>query len=372
MRTTSATTLTPLARRAGRVTGRRLAAVSAAIVTTLGALLAADPAAQAMPHHAAGVCVRHDTTAALTTDPGATRYRIAGWLCTPRQPTRTVQLLLSGYTYSHTYWTTPEPRNDWATAATASGQAVYMIDRIGVGASDRAPGDQITADSEATVTHQIVTALRDGTLGRYRTVVGVGHSYGSIVWMAEAASYHDVNALVLTGMLHQLSTDQLTAFVGALQPAAADPKFAGQDLPDGYLTTKPGTRAGFFLDPQTAIPGAAGWDEASKATGTTGELTFTTATETADSLKIRVPVLALVGAEDALLCTADLPCATGAELCQRERPTYPAQTPLSAVSIPRTGHSINLHRAGPRAAAIANRWITHPYARDAAVTACTP
>ncbi|RSM75191.1 hypothetical protein DMB66_00020 [Actinoplanes sp. ATCC 53533] len=339
-------------------------------VAATTALLAAAAPAEAMPDTASPACVRHDTTATLTTDAGAPRYRIAGWLCTPPHPTSTVQLLLSGFTYSHTYWTTSAPSTDWVAAALGSGQAVYMIDRIGVGASARPPAEQVTADSEAHVTHQIVTALRDGTLGRYRRVVGVGHSYGSIVWMAEAASHRDVDALVLTGMLHQLPPDQMTAFAAALHPAADDPKFPHAGMPDGYLTTQPGSRAALFLDPDTATADAAGWDEATKSTGTTGELTFTPETETRYSRQIRVPVLTIVGASDALLCTADLPCTTGTQLCHRERPAYAADLPLSMASIPRTGHSITLHRTSAAAASIANRWITGHTSRDPRVTTC--
>ena len=368
MHTSSSTALGPRTPDMRQRIRRHLAAVVAALAAAITALLTAPAPAEAMPDTASPACVRHDTAATLTAD--APRYRIAGWLCTPPHPTNTVQLLLSGFTYSHTYWTTSEPSTDWVSAALGSGQAVYMIDRVGVGASDRPPAEQVTADSEAQVTHQIVTALRDGTLGHFRKVIGVGHSYGSIVWMAEAASHRDVDALVLTGMLHQLPPDQLTAFVGALHPAAADPKFTHAAMPGGYVTTQPGSRAAFFLDPDTATPGAASFDEATKSTGTTGELAFTTETETRYSRQIRVPVLTIVGASDALLCTADLPCTTGTQLCQRERPAYAAHLPLSTASIPQTGHSITLHRTATAAASIANRWITGHARRDPHVTTC--
>lgn len=356
--------------RAHRSAGRHLTTVLLAVIAAVAVMLVGVPAAEAMPDTGGPACVRHDTTATLTPGPASPRYRIAGWLCTPPHPTGTVQVLMSGYTYDHTYWTTPDPTADWVSAALGSGQSVYMIDRVGVGASDKPAANQVTADTEATVTHQIVTALRDGTIGDYRKVVGVGHSYGSLIWMAEAASHHDVDALVLTGMLHGLPPEQITDFANHLHPAVDDPKFANMLLPAGYLTTLPGARAGFFLDATTALPGAAAWDEASKSTGTSGELTFTPETETSYSRHIRVPVLAIVGADDALLCTADLPCGTGAQLCQRERPDYATTTPLAMASIPKTGHSITLHRTAPAAEAIANQWITRPAGRIPGVIAC--
>lgn len=326
-------------------------------VLILGALLACARLAQAMPDTASPGCSRRDTSVTLSADPAATRYRIAGWLCTPARQTSTVQLLLPGFTYTHTYWNPPTANTGWIDTATGAGHAVYLVDRIGTGDSGRPPADQVTVDSEAHITHQLVAALRDGQLGNYRTVVGIGHSFGSIVWMAEAGIYHDVDALVLTGMLHQLVAEQMSGFVANLHPAGDDPKFQHAQMPDGYLTTVPGTRATFFLADATATPGAARWDEAAKATGTSGELAFTPESQAGYSRQITAPVLAIVGARDTLLCSTELPCDTGTQLCERERVAYSATTPLFTMPLAQTGHSITQHRTAPVAAIAATGWI---------------
>ncbi|GLZ00828.1 alpha/beta hydrolase [Actinoplanes sp. NBRC 103695] len=335
----------------------RLALAAALILTGVAQ---ATPAAQAQPLPAARPgCARHDLAVTLTATPGAVPYRLAGWLCRPAHATTTVQVLIPGLTYTHRYWTGLDQRTDYTATALAGGDAVYLIDRISTGASDRPPADQVTATTEATVTHQVIRALRDGTIGRFTRVVSVGHSYGSVIAMAEAATYHDVDALVLTGLLHDIRLDEMTRFITDLHPAAADPKFADTAPPDGYMTTRPGSRPGYFLNPQTAARGATGWDEQTKTTATTGELTFTPDDELAYSRAITVPVLFVMGATDALFCGTGQPCTTTADICQREHTAFPNGTPLAAVTVPRTGHSLNLHRAAPLAFTAITAWLHH-------------
>ncbi|MEV6349567.1 alpha/beta fold hydrolase [Actinoplanes sp. NPDC051851] len=341
---------------------RHLAGILTAFALIAALLNLAGPAnaqPRSSPRHAASGCARHDIHVTLTPARSATRYRVAGWLCRPRARTDTVQLLLSGLTYNHTYWTGISPTTNWTSAALEHGQAVYMIDRIGIGASDHPPADQVTVDSEALVTHQIATALRDGRLGRYAHVIGVGHSYGSITLTAEAAQHHDLDALVLTGKQAQYNQPGLVAFQSSLYPAHQDPKFAGTLMPDGYLTTPPASRAGFFLNPDTTAPGAARWQEATKATATTGELSSISAARyQADSQRVQVPVLIIDGSNDSLFCNTSLPCQTDLQLCERAHDIYAAGTPVFSAVVPGAGHAIDLHRNAPIAFTAADRWIS--------------
>jgi pimeloyl-ACP methyl ester carboxylesterase len=70
--------------------------------------------------------------------------------------------------------------------------------------------------------------LRTGAVdGRaFAHVIIVGHSLGSIEALIEAARYHDVDAMIVTGAPHAL-TPSAPAFVqNDFYPAASDPKFA--------------------------------------------------------------------------------------------------------------------------------------------------
>ncbi|MFF5085344.1 alpha/beta hydrolase [Actinoplanes sp. NPDC000266] len=358
-----------------RSAGRRFPGWLSAVLVLAALLVAAPQAAVAdpWPRPAKPGCAARTAEVGLTGHRDARQYRIRGWLCQPRQPTGTVQLLVPGLTYAHTYWTGPEgPDSGYVRTALTTGTAVFVFDRVGTGGSGTPPAEQVTLDAEATVIHQLVSALRDGELGRFTRVVGVGHSYGSMILQAETAAFQDLDQLVLTGLLHELNWTTEAAFAANLHPAGADPAYAHAGLPDGYLTTQPGTRAEYFLNPATAIPGAAAWDERTKATATSGELALDLGRQAADSRQIRVPVLLVVGADDVIFCGPGLACATANDLCARERGFYPADTVLDAAVIAGTGHSIALHRTAEAAAAAITSWITgHPYAATPAITRCT-
>ena len=101
----------------------------------------------------------------------------------------------------------------------------------------------------------------------FQHVIMVGHSIGSVEAWIEAARYHDVDAVIVTGALHALSPD-IRALQNDLYPAVDDPAFAGSGLDPGYLTTVPGTRGSLFYDPATANPAVVAVDEANKDTVT--------------------------------------------------------------------------------------------------------
>ncbi|MGI5238623.1 alpha/beta hydrolase [Dactylosporangium sp. CA-139066] len=327
--------------------------VAVPLIATM--FLALTPAA-AQAHGAN--CRRHDAAVTLTPD-AAARYRVAGWLCRPARPTGTVQILISGFTYDHRYWDLPGDHRSYAEAAVQAGTAVYTVDRIGVGASDRPPADQVTVTSEAFATHQLVQQLRQDN-GWVRHVVGVGHSYGSAIWMVEAAAHHDIDALVLTGYLHQPNPAQQAAIAAGLHPAGQDPAFAANRPPAGYVTTTPGVRGADFYYLPGAARDAVALDERTKATGTTGQrATMNLARDPAYSQDITVPVLVVVGDHDTLNCdaAAGLSCRAATQICDRERAFYPPGSPLSAAVIPAAGHSVNGHRTAGLEYAVVNAWI---------------
>src|SRR6185503_8303572 len=95
----------------------------------------------------------------------AQTYNVVGWLCAHGGfKDKTVQVLVSGFTYDHNYWDFPyqQYRYSYVQYATAAGYATFNIDRIGVGESSKPPADQVTFPAEAYATRQIVQALREG------------------------------------------------------------------------------------------------------------------------------------------------------------------------------------------------------------------
>jgi pimeloyl-ACP methyl ester carboxylesterase len=317
-------------------------------------------------------CQQENMPVALT--PGAqASYTMVGWLCAygPLRG-RTVQVLVPGLTYDAYYWNFPlDPqRYSYVRYADAAGYATLAIDRLGTGASSHPAATVLTAQTEAYTVHQIVADLHAGRLGhtRFGKVMLVGHSYGSEIALNEAATYHDVSGLI--------STDWLTAgnLAGHLtvrdsyEPASDDPTFA--NLPAGYMTTKPDAKGPDFYNLSYADPAVVTEDNALRQTVTTSEVvSVADPIPQATTLSIDVPVLLVVGQDDALNCNATAPglsCANSAAIMARESANYSPQACLRAFVLPRAGHSINLHPDAPEWFAVADTWSDRhvgPFAR---------
>lgn len=83
---------------------------------------------------------------------------------------------------------------------------------------------------------------RDGRGRAFSRVYWVGHSLGTLYAWVEAAMVQDVDAFVLTGLLHTVKPSWLQEGTSSIYPAVQDLKFAASGLDDGYLTTRPWTR----------------------------------------------------------------------------------------------------------------------------------
>lgn len=282
------------------------------------------------------------------TDP--TPYDVAAWICGPHGGT--VQLLLHGSTYSHLYWDFPVgDDNSYVRAANQRGFGTVNLDRIGIGQSDHPPADQVTVESNAFVAHQIIAALHEGRSGIASRVVLVGHSLGSSIAAYEAATYADVDGVILSGYAHNEGPLDV-AFGSALYPAFLDPETS--TAPPNYFTTIPGTRATYFYALADADPAVIAEDEATKQTVTLGELS-TFVDGFGPTPAIHVPVLVAVGDEDALFC--DAPSCTAGGTLVREAAFYSPDAQLETYALPGAGHSMNLHENAPQWFDVANDWI---------------
>lgn len=277
------------------------------------------------------------------------QYTIYGELCNPLLgPSKTVQLLIHGATYSHLYWDWPAIRGHptWPLQysavlyLTAAGYSTFNIDRIGIGNSSHPPADQVTIGANAYVVHQLVGDLKAGSIGGvpFKHVILDGHSLGSIVSIAEAGQYQDVDGVVLTGLLHLYNLSHLALLESDLIPAPSEPA--------GYFTTAPGTRGAlFYYAPGTfSNLDVINYDEQTKQTIASGEFI----SSLPDSSLIKVPVLEVVGQEDAFHCDPTaVDCSSNATVYQEESPFFSPQAQLQVQVIPDTGHDLNLHPTAP-------------------------
>jgi pimeloyl-ACP methyl ester carboxylesterase len=282
-------------------------------------------------------------------------YTVAGELCaTPSELSsgETVQLLIHGASYNHTYWdfgTIDGVPYSYARDLALAGYPTFAIDEIGTGQSSHPPSSDVTIQSAAYVAHEIVQDLLSGAIGNtaFGKVIEVGHSFGSITTWEEAATYHDVAGAIITGGVHDTTVFEDNA-IPDLYPAIDDPRFANSGFDPGYLTTVPGVRSTLFDNTADTDPNVIAQDEATKDVISASEFGTGIPLETSTiSQQINVPVLLVVGEHDMLSCGLEangstFSCSSGSQVASEEAPWYSSAAQMRACVVPNSGHDLNL------------------------------
>ncbi|SES11006.1 Lysophospholipase, alpha-beta hydrolase superfamily [Lentzea xinjiangensis] len=279
---------------------------------------------------------------------------VSGQLCTPVGANPgSIQLLVHGGTYNRAYWDLPGVPESYSYQRNMAreGRATFAVDRLGAGASTRPPSLPLLISAEARSLHEVVQHLRAGRIGgtAYEKVVTVGHSVGSGIVAAEAATYRDVDGVVLSGITHLPAVPVLAlgAALG-LQPVFLDDALARLGSDPLYFTTRPGARAGLFYSPDGAEQAVVAADEAAKdqvsvpGMGTVAVFGIVLPT----TRGIDVPVFQAVGTDDVLFCglLAVRDCSNASSLRSQEAPYYGPEAQLETYVLPGAGHSLALHR----------------------------
>lgn len=169
-------------------------------------------------------------------------YSIAFKLCYPAKGithhSKTVQILSHGVGLDKSYWDIA-PGYSYVDAAAAAGYTTLSYDRLGVGQSDHPdPIQVVQSHVDLEVLHELVQLLRSGKLAaqRFKNVVGVGHSYGSVLKVGVAAKYpKDFDAIITTGFAAKVQ--ELGYTIAANNPTIAkfDQPTRFGSLSNGYL-----------------------------------------------------------------------------------------------------------------------------------------
>jgi pimeloyl-ACP methyl ester carboxylesterase len=260
-----------------------------------------------------------------------------------------VFLLIPGGSYNRVYWDFPYRPAVYSfnRAMARAGYASFAIDRLGTGASSKPLSWLVTSTTEAGAIHQVVQHLRKTGFddGGFRTILVGGHSLGSWIGVIEAATFRDVDGVLLTGFGHRFGVTSFLQLAGATYPAFLDPKFSGEGLDPGYVTTQPGTRESAFYAPGRPDPDVVRVDEETKDVASVAELAdgLALATLLPYSSAIDVPVLLVVGQSDPYFCGGTASdCSDADTLAAEERPLYGEAPCLAAAVIPDIGHDVNL------------------------------
>jgi pimeloyl-ACP methyl ester carboxylesterase len=282
-----------------------------------------------------------------TVDLGSRTTSVPTWMCADGAAEgKPVVIGVPGTTYTHTYWDWDQDpaRYSFARSLAAAGYAVLLYDRTGTGAADLPPALTVTLDVHAKVLHALVQRARaEG----HPFVATAGHSQGSLIVMQEAARFADVDAVVITGMLHApmnpIGAPIVVAAFG--WPAQLDPRFRA--VPLGYTTTVPGIRAAAFYGP-TADPAVIAHDEATKSVTAPMELATALPALVLAPPRIKVPVLDVIGQLDAAFCPPVIGCGNPLpDPIDLEHLGWPKAPRFETFVLPGSGHDINLHPNAP-------------------------
>ncbi|MFI5711380.1 alpha/beta hydrolase [Kribbella sp. NPDC051620] len=287
------------------------------------------------------------------------RGTVHGTLCTPAGRTpKTVMVLVPGATYNSVYWDFPyQPQTySYSRAMVEGGYATFAIDPLGTGRSSRPASVLLTSFVQADAVHDVIQSLRP----TFDHVVLTGHSLGSAVAVLEAATYHDVDALVVTGLQHRVNLLTLTKlFTTEFGPAPLDPVLKDQGYDLGQLTTKPGRRYESFYSPGDADPAVVAVDEATKDAFAVAGAPDAVGIEilTTYSASIDVPVFIAMGQYDSAFCGFLVMSCSQAGVLRTERPYYAAAPSVDAFVLPGSGHDLNLNPRAPRFQAAVVGWV---------------
>jgi pimeloyl-ACP methyl ester carboxylesterase len=314
-----------------------------------------NDAAATEPQTADRVVCRYFTGIPVALAPeGDANYTVGGELCaTPDEllDGTTIQLLIPGATYNHSYWNFGRVggmRYSYSRDVVTRGFPTFALDELGEGDTSRPPSEQMTMDAAAFVAHQIVQALRSGSINgvQFGKVILVGHSLGSVVVWDEAINYGDVDGVIVTGAAHFLTAAFLDLML--FYPAVNDPKFSDSGLDNGWLTTVPDIRAEAFYSASDSDPAVIALDEERKDIVPGPKLMTGLPIVLSDAtLAIQVPVLTIVGSNDLTTCGANpegemFDCSSGSAIATQEAPFYSPEAQIHACAIPDSGHSLSL------------------------------
>lgn len=276
-------------------------------------------------------------------------YNISAHLCLPSAAARpkAVQFLTHGVGFNGEYWDLVNG-NSYADGSALYDIATFFYDRLGVGSSSKPdPIQTVQTPMDVVIAHQLIQKLRKGGMfGNYTfdQVVGVGHSYGSIITEAIAAQYpQDLDAVVLTGFSQNMTG--LPAFIQAnsfgIASAVQPYRFSG--LPNAYIyNPSPANLQSAFLHAPGFSPFLLQQAYGEQADAATLGQLFSQNAVSGPASNYTGPVAIVNGAQDLPFCSGN--CTYPMDLTAAPlKQLFPKSRNTTSMNVPRSGHAINMH-----------------------------
>lgn len=268
-------------------------------------------------------------------EPGVTRT-IHGTLFEPACAASTVVLLQHGLSYTRRAW--DRPGYSVVQPLVDAGFAVVTVDRLGYGESVLPDGYNVSSESHANNTRQIVSALR--ARGYAKVVIG-GHSAGSETSMLAAGLFGVGDAVLALGYHHFPSPEIVTTFI------TGDNVRATQDDYEYFLGT-PEYRADMFYT--SAGEASVIADDTANAVLTPSGEVFTIGKQPSRYVasQIAVPVFLQLGDSDRLFPV---------EFADEQVALFARAPEVTVDVVASAGHTFMLHPTGPAGSARMADWV---------------
>ncbi|KAH6908968.1 Alpha/Beta hydrolase protein [Coprinopsis sp. MPI-PUGE-AT-0042] len=297
--------------------------------------------------------------------PNNKTYNIWTQLCLPatQDEKKTVEITVHGYGFDHQYWNFggPGSKYNYVEAALKSGHGVLIFDRLGTGNSSKPDGiTEVQTPTETEITAELVRYLKNKPNGAvFDRVIGVGHSYGSVLLINVASKYPDLlDASVITGFAPYGPAFR-AAFAGfAMTIAKLNNPIRLVSLPTSYWVSPDlvANQQVFYRYPSfdSAVILAA---EANKGTITLGELL----TQNAEiALSYTKPVFAVTGDRDYPFCAGNCwqEVDGNTNIVSLNKLFFPSVDKFDVYIPAETGHNANLHHSSQEVFGRIQEWIS--------------
>lgn len=306
--------------------------------------------------------VRNSNRTNLACPSDGREYRLAGRLTAPREiltsSVRSVTLLLHEFGFGRWFWSLAVPGYDYAHELARAGHASVAIDRLGYDDSDPVPGMDTCLGAHADMAHQVIQQLRAGSYASpdlapvsFARVALAGHSIGGQVAELEAASFADIDALLLFAAADQGFRPRATQEAVEQGIACAAGGSTSEKGAPGYafFGSPEESRDFAYFDTDPAVLDAALPRRNSDPCGDVSSTPQLLVANNQGVGSIQVPVLLLFGTDDAIY---EQPSAG-----ESQRELFGGSSDVTLKFFERTGHALVLERSAPRVREVVAGWL---------------
>ena len=288
------------------------------------------------------------------------RYVLRGRLVGPRSQLGHPRLgLVTVYVHDFTtggwFWRFPDRRYNHVRSLARAGQVSLVLDRFGYDDRHDADGTATCLGAQADMLHQVLQRLRSGDYRstsarpRAKNVVVAGHSVGGAIAELEAASFDDVDGLVLmswsdsgpSSRAVQEAAVQTQVCLAGGDPRAERPGYAY------FGQTRRDFRNLLFHSATPEVQRRAARLRNADPCGDALTLGPLVAENNMTSRSIDVPVLLLFGAEDVL---------NRPEAENLQQQGYRPGSDVTTHVLPGTGSALPLEESAPRTRRLVASW----------------